>query len=191
MNLSKQIKKYRNQLQLSQEELAEKLYVSRQTVSNWENEKSYPDIHNLLLLSTLFNVSLDELVKGDVKKMKEKVSKSKMNQHTKFMIIFLVLTAVSVGPSLFLPKYWWVLPPLIFWIITMYHAFKIEKIKRKENIQTYEEILAFVENKNLDEVRFLRNKKKDRLKKIQLVTLIAVFTGLLVLLSALPYILLK
>ena len=54
MNLSKQIKKHRERLSLSQEGLAEKLYVSRQTISNWENEKSYPDVHNLLLLSVLF-----------------------------------------------------------------------------------------------------------------------------------------
>lgn len=47
MNLSKQIKKHRERLSLSQEGLAEKLYVSRQTISNWENEKSYPDVHNL------------------------------------------------------------------------------------------------------------------------------------------------
>lgn len=53
MDLSHQIKKYRKQLAFSQEELAEKIYVSRQTISNWENERSYPDIHNLLLLSVL------------------------------------------------------------------------------------------------------------------------------------------
>ena len=50
MELSIQIKKYRTELHLSQEELAEKVYVTRQTISNWENEKSYPDIHSLLLL---------------------------------------------------------------------------------------------------------------------------------------------
>ena len=44
MELSIQIKKYRTELHLSQEELAEKVYVTRQTISNWENEKSYPAI---------------------------------------------------------------------------------------------------------------------------------------------------
>ena len=71
MNLSKQIKKLREEAGYSQEELSEKIYVSRQTISNWENERSYPDIHNLLLLSVLFNVTLDELVKGDVETMKK------------------------------------------------------------------------------------------------------------------------
>ena len=72
MNLSKQIKNLGSNVIFSQEELAEKLFVSRQTISNWENERSYPDVHNLLLLSVLFDVSLDELVKGDVEKMKKK-----------------------------------------------------------------------------------------------------------------------
>ena len=71
MELNAQIKKYRMKLNLSQEELAEKIYVTRQTISNWENEKSYPDIHSLLLLGSLFNVSLDKLIKGDIEIMKE------------------------------------------------------------------------------------------------------------------------
>ena len=58
MELSTQVKKYRTELKLSQEELAEKVYVTRQTISNWENGKSYPDIHSLLLLSSLFDVQL-------------------------------------------------------------------------------------------------------------------------------------
>lgn len=64
MNLSKQIKKYRERDGYSQEYLAEKLYVSRQSISNWENDKSLPDIHNLLMMCELFNVTLDDLVKG-------------------------------------------------------------------------------------------------------------------------------
>lgn len=47
MELNTQIKKYRTKLNLSQEELAEKVYVTRQTISNWETGKSYPDIYSL------------------------------------------------------------------------------------------------------------------------------------------------
>ena len=59
MELSKQIKKYRKRYEYSQEKLAEKIYVSLQTISNWENNKSYTDVHNLMMLSVLFNVSID------------------------------------------------------------------------------------------------------------------------------------
>lgn len=73
MEIGNQIKKYRMQLELSQEQLSEKVFVSRQTISNWENNKNYPDMKSLLLLSSLFNVSLDILVKGDLEEMKEKI----------------------------------------------------------------------------------------------------------------------
>ena len=71
MNIGNQIKKYREQLKISQEELADKIFVTRQTISNWENNKNYPDIKSLSLLSYNLNVSLDDLIKGDVEKMKE------------------------------------------------------------------------------------------------------------------------
>lgn len=54
MELGKQIRKYRKEQSLSQDELAEKVYVSRQTISNWENDKSYPDVNSLILLSEVF-----------------------------------------------------------------------------------------------------------------------------------------
>ena len=54
MELGNQIKKYRNALSLSQDGLAEKVFVSRQTISNWENDKSYPDVNSLVLLSEVF-----------------------------------------------------------------------------------------------------------------------------------------
>ena len=65
MELGKQIKKFRNDFGLSQDALSEKIFVSRQTISNWENNKSYPDILSLIQLSDFYEVSLDSLVKGD------------------------------------------------------------------------------------------------------------------------------
>lgn len=59
MKLGKQIKDFRNQFSFSQEELAEKMYVSRQTISNWENDKTYPDINSLVLMSQLFGTTID------------------------------------------------------------------------------------------------------------------------------------
>lgn len=59
MNLGKQISAHRKKMGLSQDNLAAKIYVSRQTISNWGTGRSYPDVENLLLLSTLFGTSLD------------------------------------------------------------------------------------------------------------------------------------
>ena len=96
MEISTQIKKYRNEMKFSQEELAEKIYVTRQTISNWENEKSYPDIHSLLLLSSLFNVSLDQLIKGDIEIMKKEINKAEVAEFNWFSKLFSVLFIISI-----------------------------------------------------------------------------------------------
>ena len=75
MELSSQMKKYRNEAGLSQDALAEKIYVSRQTISNWETGKSYPDINSLLRMSEVFGVSVDNLLKGDVEEIREMIKK--------------------------------------------------------------------------------------------------------------------
>lgn len=66
MEIGNQIRKYRTDLKWSQDDLAEKVFVTRQTISNWENNRNYPDIRILVLLSNVFGVSLDILVKGDL-----------------------------------------------------------------------------------------------------------------------------
>ena len=85
MELSKTIKRLRTEKGWSQEALAERAYVSRQTVSNWETEKSFPDVHSLLILSDLFGISLDEMVKGDVAAMKETVKQDETGRAKRLM----------------------------------------------------------------------------------------------------------
>ena len=65
MEIGSKLKNARINSGLTQEQVAEKIQVSRQTISNWENEKSYPDIISVINLSDLYNISLDELLKGD------------------------------------------------------------------------------------------------------------------------------
>lgn len=74
MEIEKKLKDARVKAGLTQEQVAEKIMVSRQTISNWENGKSLPDIVSIMNLSDLYQISLDELLKGD-KKMKEKMEK--------------------------------------------------------------------------------------------------------------------
>ena len=66
MEIGSKIKKSRIDAKLTQEQAAEALGISRQTISNWENEKSYPDIASVLKMSDLYGVSLDFLLKGEV-----------------------------------------------------------------------------------------------------------------------------
>ena len=74
MEISEKLKDARQKAGMTQDQVAEKIMVSRVTVSHWENGKSLPDIVSLISLSDLYNITLDELVKGD-SKMTEKVKK--------------------------------------------------------------------------------------------------------------------
>lgn len=72
MSIGEQLKKLRESKGFSQEDVAKKIGVTRQAVYKWENDKSYPDIDNLILLSEMYNVTLDELIKGK-RNIKEKI----------------------------------------------------------------------------------------------------------------------
>ena len=74
MEISEKLKEARQKSGMTQDQVAEKIMVSRVTISHWENGKSLPDIVSLISLSDLYSISLDELVKGD-SKMTEKVKK--------------------------------------------------------------------------------------------------------------------
>ena len=65
MDIGSKIKKSRADAKITQEQAAQALGISRQTISNWENERSYPDIVSVLKMSELYSVSLDYLLKGE------------------------------------------------------------------------------------------------------------------------------
>ena len=72
MNIGNQISAIRKEQQLTQEQFGSLFHVTRQTVSNWENEKSYPDLQMLIDISNQFEISLDTLIKEDSKMVKAK-----------------------------------------------------------------------------------------------------------------------
>ncbi|MBO5336983.1 MAG: helix-turn-helix transcriptional regulator [Lachnospiraceae bacterium] len=172
MELGKQIKKYRTEVKLSQEELANRVYVSRQTISNWENDKSYPDVNSLVLLSEIFQISLDKLIKGDIDIMKEVIKEeevTKFNRYGAVYTVLLFLTIVSAVPLAVWLGIWALIPWGIIYATAMYFAVKIEKVKKANDIQTYKEIVAFSEGKRLDEIQKQREIGKRPYQKFLLV----------------------
>lgn len=163
MEISRQIKKLRHEANLSQEELADKIYVTRQTISNWENEKNYPDINSLVLLSTLFGVSLDILVKGDLKEMKKQIDMEDIQKFNRDSAIFgglLIAVVVSVVPLFLFLDFIGIVLWIVLAAVSMYYAIRIEKQKKTHDVQTYKEILAFSQGKRLDEIEKIREQGK-------------------------------
>ena len=140
---------------ISQEELAEKVYVSRQTVSNWETGKNYPDIHSVLLLSSVFNVSLDQLIKGDVEIMKKEIKETeikKLKKYAGIYAVFFILTVISVVPFMAFMGWYGMMPWSVVYAVAVCFSFKAHKVKKENNLSTYKEIVAFMEGKRLDEI---------------------------------------
>ena len=183
MELNKQIKKYRTDANLSQEELADKIFVSRQTISNWENGKNYPDIKSLVLMSEVFQVSLDNLIKGDLERMKKEIDTQEYARFQKdssiFTVLFIVLLIAPV-PLVMLWKWLGLIFYLCLFAIGMCFAVRIEKYKKKYDIQTYKEIVAFTNGKSLDEIEKAREEGKRPYQKV----LLAVGSAALVVLIA-------
>jgi len=107
MEVGSKLKNARISSGFTQEKVAEKIQVSRQTISNWENEKSYPDIISVIKLSDLYSISLDELLKGDsnmIKHLEESTNVVSSNKkliiaiglNVLFMILFIFFNSIIV-----------------------------------------------------------------------------------------------
>ena len=108
MEIGKKLKAARQSSGLTQEQVAERLYVSRQTISNWENEKSYPDIVSVVRLSDLYSISLDDLLKGDAKMLEhleESTDVVKSNQKLMLAVLLnIVVFLACLLMAAFLPE---------------------------------------------------------------------------------------
>lgn len=95
MNLSEKLKYCRTKQNFTQSQVAEKLHISRKTVSGWENARSFPDISSLVTLSKIYKVSLDDLLNDD-RLLEEYASQNKkLNTSTKITNFFYYVTLLS------------------------------------------------------------------------------------------------
>lgn len=93
MNLGNKITKLRKKEKMSQEILANKIGVSRQTISNWELNITKPDTDHIKKMSKIFNISIDEILDNDIRDiMEEKISNTEKltNKNTKSIKILLI-----------------------------------------------------------------------------------------------------
>lgn len=98
MRLGQTITEIRKERKMTQEEFAQIFHVTRQTVSNWEKEKNYPDLETLIFMSDEFHISLDVMLKEDqkmVKKLNKEITLSK--RFKKHAILTLVCTAIVLA----------------------------------------------------------------------------------------------
>ena len=171
MEVGQRLKGLRAEAHMSQDDLAARVYVSRQTISSWENGKTYPDVQSLLLLSEIFNVTVDSLIKGDVEAMTKTVDSDvrTMKRLSYVMTVFIVLTVIACGWFSFQVAVWdWpieqavptIVLALVLWGIAMFAALWAERIKKEHDLITYREILAYWNGKPVD-----RDTEKGRMER--------------------------
>lgn len=95
MELGKQIISLRKEHNMTQEDFAEVCNVTRQTVSNWENGRNYPDLEILVFISDHFDISLDILLKGDRKMVSKITNEQKMSKYNTIAIIVIVVLIIG------------------------------------------------------------------------------------------------
>lgn len=107
MEIGQKLKDARIHSVLTQEVVAEKINVSRQTISNWENEKSYPDIISVIELSSLYCISLDDLLKGDSKMIEHLEESTNVVKSNKKLIgaisLNIIVVILLITLNMFLP----------------------------------------------------------------------------------------
>lgn len=152
MELGNLIRQHRKAAGMSQDDLAQAIFVSRQTISNWETGKTCPDVQSLLLMSNLFETSIDELVKGDLEMIESQLGKDAKTMKTLGWAVFASLLFAIVVPTLGLYLWDWGLAPtaVIFvmgWGIAMAAAAGIEVIKWRHSIESYRDISDFMQGR--------------------------------------------
>lgn len=164
MEISDQIRRLRTERSMSQDDLAKVIFVSRQTVCNWETDKTYPDVQSILLLSQVFGVSTDELIKGDVAAIQRSVAADAASMKwlsagmavlvAGGVVCFVALATLWRAPSgagnLTMGDLVGAVLFAVFWGLGMLAAVQVERIKSKHDLVTYREIMAFYDG-TLDE----------------------------------------
>ncbi|WP_198400966.1 helix-turn-helix domain-containing protein [Brochothrix thermosphacta] len=99
MNIGEKIKEKRSSMNLTQQELAAQLNVSRSTVSNWEVGRNYPDIEMIVNISNLLDVSLDVLLKGDDQVVAKIANDTKIRkkQSRRILLLSLLITLIIIS----------------------------------------------------------------------------------------------
>ena len=145
MNLGNKITNLRKQNNLSQEELAEKVGVTRQTISNWELEETTPDINQAKKLSNIFNISLDELTNNNVNNiLVEKVSNTEKLAGLTIKILKIIGISIII---------------LFVIFVIAFIAFNIDRVNSKDNkvIGKYSLSCELDKEKYLYEIEYNKN----------------------------------
>lgn len=126
-NIGKTIKKFREDNNMTQDQLAEQMNVTRQAISNWENSKTQPDIDTLFKLAQIFNVSVEEIIYGEKRKTITNITNitnQTAGNTAKNGIGFGVALAMVISYVKWKSIGWAILHGLLNWVYVIYYIIK-------------------------------------------------------------------
>jgi len=122
MSIGSKLSNYRRAMNLTQEEVAKKIHVSRATISSWEVGRTSPDIEKLIVLSTLYNFSLDQLIKEEYNIMEQvKTERKRLKRYKGLKLVFICIVSLFIIYN-------------IYWFTTIY--------PKNKNLETWEHTSA-------------------------------------------------
>lgn len=154
MELARRIKEQRERLGMSQGELAKSVFVTRQTISNWETDRTYPDVQSLLLLSDLFGVSIDSLVREDTLEMRETLAAGSRRMRRLGIIMTvcglacLVWVIAGIIADLGAPCI--AIPAAVLFVPASIAAFQIDKMRHDNQLFAYQSVEAYLAGEDPD-----------------------------------------
>ena len=123
-SVGKNIQKFRKAKNITQEELAEKLNVTRQAVSNWETDKTQPDVDTLTQLSEALDVTVEELIYGEQKTKLETVTRTVTSDGSKAGISFGAALAMVISYAKWQSIGWAIVHGILGWVYVIYYVIK-------------------------------------------------------------------
>lgn len=172
MKIGQRLQDLRQKNGASQEMVASKIHVSRQTISNWENEHSIPDLQSLLLLADLYSTTLDELVRGDLDMLDAKKVIKQMVWYTFGLLVSVIFVYLGFYLLTF-GKYWSVAAYLAGFALFAYFTYKFFKLQKQKNVWTIAEIRYYMKTGKI-------RKSRNRKRKVLLESLFGALLGAII-----------
>lgn len=150
MEIGNIIKQNREGRKMSQTDLANKLFISRQAISKWENGSSLPSLENIIAISNILEVSLDELIKGDKRVMEKIQNESKSHTISKVLLPAIVIAMIMskfLTNILNIPEEtisYWVQPMELASIIVLLISLDFKNLKKAFNKVSYVSLMILI-----------------------------------------------
>ena len=149
MEIGNKIASLRRVNGISQDELAQQIYVSRQTISNWENNKTLPDLKSLLLLATCLNTTVTDLASPDMNHLKAHSIQHKIYWLYFSDLVCLIMVYLSLMSSRWVPTTISAMLVVLFTVIGLEISWYLIRFSQKYNLHRINELSAYLRGESI------------------------------------------